>query len=95
VMERINHFYRRYHSLRYVEGKLVMRLTSPLDAGSIQRLREGFSDILVPGGKIAHSVPLPAEADEPELAALPRLIVDFDRKNFGRLRGLINAINSF
>src|SRR5512135_1183520 len=44
VMERINHFYRRYHSLRYVEGQLVMRLTSPLDAGSMQRLREGFSD---------------------------------------------------
>ena len=95
VMERINHFYRRYHSLRYVEGQLVMRLTSPLDGESIQRLREGFSDILIPGGGIVHSVPLPAEADEPELAGLPRLIVDFDRKNFGRLRSLINAINSF
>jgi len=95
VMESINHFYRRYHSLRYVEGQLVMRLTSPLDGESIQRLREGFSDILIPGGGIVHSVPLPAEADEPELAGLPRLIVDFDRKNFGRLRSLINAINSF
>jgi hypothetical protein len=72
-----------------------MRLTSPLDGESIQRLREGFSDILIPGGGIVHSVPLPAEADEPELAGLPRLIVDFDRKNFGRLRSLINAINSF
>lgn len=95
VMERINRFYRRYHSLRYVEGQLVMRLTSPLDMESIRILREGFSDILIPGGGIVHSVSLPAEADEPELAGLPRLIVDFDRKNLGRLRSLINAINSF
>jgi len=95
VMERINHFYRRYHSLRYVEGQLVIRLTSPLDADSIQRLREGFSDILLSGGQIFRSDPLPPEADEPELAGLPRLVVDFDRKNVGRLRSLINAINSF
>ena len=95
VMERINRFYRRYHSLRYVEGQLVIRLSSPLEAESVQRLRKDFSDILTPGGVIVHSGPLPAEADEPELAALPRLIVDFDRKNFGRLRSLIDAINSF
>jgi hypothetical protein len=72
-----------------------MRLTSPLDTESIQRLRKGFSDILVPGGGIAPSLPLAAEADEAELAGLPRLIVDFDRRSFGRLRSLINAINSF
>jgi uncharacterized protein (TIGR00730 family) len=93
VMERINFFYRRYHSLRYVEGQLVIRLTSPLPAGSIQELRKSFSDILISGGGIVHSDPLPAEADEPDLAGLPRLVVDFDRKNFGRLMSLINAIN--
>ena len=95
VIEKINRFYHRYHSLRYVEGQLVIRLTSSLDAESIRTLREDFSDILVPGGDIFSSVPLLAEADEPELVRLPRLILDFDRKNFGRLRSLINAINSF
>ena len=33
------------------------------------------------------------EADEPEFAHLPRLIVDFNRKDFSRLRKLIDAIN--
>lgn len=31
VIERIGRFYRRYHSLRYINGRLVIRLTSPLD----------------------------------------------------------------
>jgi uncharacterized protein (TIGR00730 family) len=93
VIERIGRFYRRYHSLRYVNGTLVIRLTSPLEASSVGKLKESLSDILVPGGDIYLSDPLPAEADEPEIAHLPRLVVDFDRKCFGRLRNLIDMIN--
>jgi hypothetical protein len=33
------------------------------------------------------------ESDEPELAQLPRLVVDFNKKDFARLRQLIDAIN--
>jgi uncharacterized protein (TIGR00730 family) len=95
VLDRIDHFYRRYHSLRYVDGQLVIRLTSVLDGASVQRLNEEFSDILTPGGAIYLSAALPAEIDEPEITHLPRLIVDFDRRNFGRLRRLIDAINSY
>jgi len=92
---RINRFYSRYHSLRYVNGKLVMRLTSDLTEMQVQKLWEGFADILSPGGGMARSGPLPAEKDEQELDHLPRLVVDFDRQNFGRLRNLIDAINRF
>jgi hypothetical protein len=38
---------------------------------------------------------LHAEQDEPELAHLPRLVLDFNRKDFGRLRNLIDEINRF
>jgi hypothetical protein len=38
---------------------------------------------------------LPAEQEEPELAHLPRLVIDFNRKDFGRLRNLVDAINRF
>ncbi len=93
VMERIDRFYRRYHSLRYVDGRLVIRLTSPLDTASIQRLRDNFSDILIPQGEMYLSGALTAEVDEPEIAALQRLVMDFDRKNFGKLRTLIDSIN--
>jgi uncharacterized protein (TIGR00730 family) len=95
AIERINHFYRRYHSMRYVEKQLVIRLTSDINLQSVHELKEQFPDILTPGGNIYLSDPLPAEADEPEISDLPRLMVDFDRKNFGRLRRLIDMINSY
>ena len=56
-------------------------------------LMEKFSDILTPEGVMVLSGPLPAEADEPEIAHLPRLIVDFDRRSFGKLRSLIDTVN--
>ena len=93
VLSKIDRFYRRYHSLRYVDGTLVIRLSSPIDALSVEKLKGSFPDILIPGGDIYLSSPLAAESDEPEIAHLPRLVVDFDRKNLGRLRGLIDAIN--
>lgn len=93
VLERIGLFYRRYHSLRYVEKKLVIRLTSTIEQTKIEELIELFPDILAHEGSIYLSDALPAEADEPELSHFPRLVVDFLRKDFGRLRGLIDAIN--
>ena len=91
---RIKRFYHRYHSLRYVKEQLVLRLTSGIDPLKVSELKSRFSDILIPGGDLFLSGPLPIEADEPEAAHLPRLIVDFDRKDFGRLRDLIDAINT-
>jgi uncharacterized protein (TIGR00730 family) len=95
AVESINHFYRRYHSLRYAEKQLVIRLSSGIDQQSVEELKERFQDILIPGGSMYISGPLPAEADEPEIANLPRLIVDFNRKDFGRLQYFIQAINSY
>jgi uncharacterized protein (TIGR00730 family) len=94
AVERINRFFRRYHSIRYVDGQLVMRLSAALRPGHVEALAGQFRDILVPDGTIRSSGPLPVEADEPEIAGLPRLLVDFNRRDFGRLRGLIDAVNS-
>ena len=47
----------------------------------------------MPQGEIRLSDPLPAEADEPEIAHLSRLVIDFNRQDFGRLRKLIDVIN--
>jgi uncharacterized protein (TIGR00730 family) len=95
VVESINHFYRRYHSIRYVEKQMVIRLSSGIDPQSVEELKYRFQDILTPGGSIYLSGPLPAEADEPEITNLPRLIVDFNRKDFGMLQYFIETINSY
>ncbi len=93
VVEQIHQFYRRFHSLRYVKDTLVIRMTEDLSSNKLVQVRKQFSDILRPGGNIRRSQALPEENDEPELTNLPRLVLDFDRVHFARLRKLIDAIN--
>jgi uncharacterized protein (TIGR00730 family) len=95
AVRKIARFYRRYHSMRYVNGQLVLRLSSALEPAMVSRLAGEFNDILVTGGGMSISGPLTAEADDPELANLPRLVVDFNRRDFGRMRSLIDRINDF
>jgi hypothetical protein len=91
----IDRFYKRYHSLRYANGKLVIRLVTPLSPQEVDQLRRAFSDILMRDGGITQSGPLAQEAEEPEIEHLPRLLVDFNRRDFGRLKSLIDAVNAF
>ena len=93
AVQSIRLFYSRYHSLRYVGDKLVLRLLTAFEEKAVEDLNARFVDILVPRGGISLSEALPAESEEPELAHLPRLVVDFDRKDFARLRHLIDAVN--
>lgn len=93
AVARINHFYRRYHSLRYVNGRLIIRLASPIEPGIVAELMHQFADIMVPGGKMVLAQALPEEADEPDIADLQRLVVDFKHSDFGGLRKLIDTLN--
>lgn len=95
AVERIRHFYYRYHSIRYVHGRLVMRLTSQLSPNDIETLKDQFEDILLPGGTIAASGALAVEEVDDDVVSLPRLLIDFNRRSFGRLRNLIDAVNNF
>ncbi|HMK43872.1 MAG TPA: TIGR00730 family Rossman fold protein [Dissulfurispiraceae bacterium] len=95
AIEHIVFFYRRFQSVRYVNGTLVIRMLTPLPEGAVNELAVRYSDMLLDGGKIQESGGLPAEADEPDLAELPRLLVDFNRHDFGRLRSFIGALNTY
>ncbi|MGE0085215.1 MAG: TIGR00730 family Rossman fold protein [Desulfococcaceae bacterium] len=90
----IRRFYYRYHSLRYVREQLLIRMLSEIPDRIIAEMKEEFADILIPGGTIRMSCALPEESEEPEIAHLPRLLIDFNRISFGRLRLLIDRINS-
>ncbi len=94
VVERIKRFYSRYHSLRYIGDFLVIRLRSGISQHKVDDLRMRFSEILRPQGEIHLSGPLPEEIDEPEIKDLPRLVLGFNRKDFGGLRAFIDSINS-
>ena len=90
----IDRFYRRYHSLRYVDGRCVLRMTEPLTAAQVGDLATQFTDLLVAGGRMYAATALPEEANQPEIAHLPRLVIDFNRRSLGRLRQLIDRINA-
>ena len=85
-------FYKRYHSSRYVGEVFVLRLNSPVSSETLEKLNETYSEI-VTGGRI-EQVPGPIEGEDGELPDKARLTLRFDRKSVGRLRLLINDINS-
>jgi hypothetical protein len=89
AVEEVLGFYRNYHSMRFVKDSLVIRLRSPLSAESVDRLNKDFRDICVKGSFAATGA-LPEENDHREM---PRLVFQFNRFNFGRLRQLIDALN--
>ena len=89
----IDGFYRNYHSSRFVKDRLVLRLQQPLTAAQMDGLNVRFAH-LCPDGKIEQGPALPEEADEPELLALPRLIVPYHRRSAGGLRQLIDVVNA-
>lgn len=91
----INDFYRIYHSSRYINGALVIRLNQQLSAAQIATLQEEFHELLTAGGTLRPCNAFAQEHDEPDLWELPRLVVDFNRRNYGYLIALIRRINSF
>ena len=92
AVDEILSFFRIYHSMRYVRQNLVFRLNEPISAALLEEINSRFADLLV-DGRFVVGGPLPEEKDEPALATLPRLIFHFHRRNFGRLRQLIDCLN--
>ena len=85
-------FYKNYHSIRYVRDQLVIRLRKAPSDSHLAHIRKEFADINMSGEYIV-SEALKAEADETLIADLPRLIFNFNRRDAGRLRQLIDYLN--
>jgi uncharacterized protein (TIGR00730 family) len=86
-------FYRVFHSMEYVHGQLVLRLKHQLEAERMAAIECNFADILT-DGKFRQETAITGETPRPELAGQTRLIFHFNRRNLGRLRQLIDTINS-
>ncbi|HEU0274890.1 MAG TPA: TIGR00730 family Rossman fold protein [Candidatus Udaeobacter sp.] len=93
AVEEILHFYKIYHSARWVGERFVIRINDRLSKKAITNLNQQFADILRVGEIVQRSA-LSQEKNEPEILHLPRLILIPFRNNFGRFRQLIDAINS-
>lgn len=88
----IGDFYRVYHSIRYVSGLTVMRLNKDISDGTLRLINKRFKNILT-GGPIRRSPPTDKEVQEVEYPGLPRIAMNFNMRDYGRLSEMIHVIN--
>lgn len=87
----VEHFYRNYHSSRFVGEQLSIRMQRPLRAEELDALNAAYAD-LITRGRIEQGRALEGDDEWPELH---RLHFHFNRKHYGGLRLLIDRINQF
>ena len=92
AVQHILDFYSNYHSQRYVEGRLMLRMRRAPDPETLEELSREFADILV-SGKFDVVAPSAAEKADADHLDLVRLSLHFDRRSYGRLRVLIDRLN--
>ncbi len=91
AVEHVLRFYRVYHSSRYVDENLVLRLNRALTDEQVGLLNDEFSG-LVASGRMRQTGALNKESDHLEL---PRLMFHHTRRQHGLVRCLIDRINGF
>jgi uncharacterized protein (TIGR00730 family) len=92
AVDELTGFYANYHSMRFVDGKLLLRMTHAPDAEQLEALNHAFSDIVVKG-RIESVGPTKTEVRDKDFPELDRIAFRFDRRQWARLRELIDALN--
>ena len=88
----ITRFYRNYHSLRFVKDLLVVRLRHAPLPSTLAALNQDYADIIT-GQPVQTIGPTPEERDDEDFVDLPRIAFGFNRRDYGRLRQLIDVLN--
>lgn len=84
-------FYKHYHSSRYVNDMLVIRLKKALTSQQLGKLNLKYKQ-LIASGEISMTPPFPEEKDH---LSLPRIAFHHTHRDFGLIRALIDDINDF
>lgn len=87
----IEKFYSVYHSQRFVNGRLVLRLTRAPGQHELKDLGQEFEDLI--DGPIEPVKASAAELRDDDVPNLPRIAMRVDRMFAGRLRRLIDRLN--
>jgi uncharacterized protein (TIGR00730 family) len=90
----ITRFYRNFHSSRFVNDLFVIRLKRSPSEAALEGLNEDFADI-VTEPKIEIIEPTPEEREDEDFVELPRIAFGFNRRDYGRLRQMIDVLNNY
>ena len=88
----ITRFYRNFQSTRFVKDLFVIRLKHTPSESAIEAMNEDFADIII-GPKIKAIEVTPEERADNDMVDLPRIAFGFNRRDYGRLRQLIDVLN--
>lgn len=92
AVDEILGFYRNYHSIRYVNDRLVIRTQNAISDDHLAKLNTDFQD-LCQHGTIERCGPSKEEVSDDDGITFHRIGFHFNKLSHGRLRTLINAIN--
>jgi len=90
----ITRFYRNFQSSRFVKDLLVIQLKNAPPPSALEGLNDDFGDI-ISGEKFQAIEATPQEQEDEDCLGLARIAFGFDRRQYGRLRQLIDVLNSF
>lgn len=89
----ITRFYRNFHSSRFVKELFIIRLKHAPTETAIEAMNEDFADI-ISGPPIKAMNPTPEELENNDNIELARIGFGFNRRDYGRLRQMIDVLNS-
>jgi len=92
AVEEIAAFYSNYHSSRFVDGRLVLRMERAPSAEELAKLQDEFVDIVV-RGEMEVIEATPREVADGDHVDLARVAFWFDRRNWARMRMFIDRLN--
>lgn len=90
--EVISRFYSNFHSTRWLNGQFVMRLNHALTSEALAHIDTHFAD-LCKSGHFTQQASGKTNIDEPEFAHLSQLSFNFNGRDYGRLRELVDSLN--
>jgi uncharacterized protein (TIGR00730 family) len=88
----ITRFYRNFHSTRFVKDLFVVRLKHPPTDSALAAMNEDFADI-ISGSPIERIDVTTEELADNDQIELPRIAFGFNRRDYGRLRQLVDVLN--
>ena len=88
----VSRFYRNFDSTRFIKELFVIRLKNAPSLSALAALNEDFADIIVEG-KIQIVKPTPDEIEDNDRLDLARIGFNFNRRDYGRVRQLIDVLN--
>lgn len=91
AVDELTGFYKNYDSSRFLRNQYLIRLRKPVSDETLSKMNTNFKDILA-RGKFERFDDI--QVDDHADSSLQRIVFDFDRSNYARLRQLIDFLNT-